>query len=414
MPNSATKKTSEKNHSTRGGWKSRLRMVAVDVLVGAACLGLGIFVVVHWVERQIFTTDNWVALVSPLPKQPIVSDALGSYISDQVFSSVSVEQKIADALPPQAAFLAAPLSAQLKTITTNSARKLVASDAFQTIWSGANRLAMNRLVSTARGQEPLIQSTINQKFNINISDSLGGLRQALGRASEAIPALQPAADKAVDISTDLKARPHQLRQAVRTADALAVLLPLLIAACLLAALALSSHRRHTALLFAITTIILMLVELISIKWLRQGAIDQVRDPAYISAVGYIYDSLVAWLRQMIYWIIAGATIFVGGLLLGGPASWAVSARKLVRLDRVNASRFMVKWREARSWTGRWKGYLWLGIVVLILIGLVAFTSINNQSVINAALLAISLCALIQIIASPPVKGSPIKEQNQTT
>jgi hypothetical protein len=400
MPNSAARKLKKKD-DTPSVWTKRIRAAAVGVLVGVGCLGLAAFVVVHWAERQIFTTDNWVALVSPLPRQPVVSDALGSTISDKVFEAAPVEQEISDALPPRAAFLAKPLASQLKTITTNSARKLVAGDAFQSIWSGANRLAMNRLVSTARNKESPVQAKINQKFDIDISDASGGLRKALGAASNALPALQPAANKAIDISTDLKARPHRLHQVVRSTDTLSVILPLLVVACFLSALAFSNHRRHTALAFAITTIVFMLAELIAIKWLRQETISQVNNLANIPAVTYIYDSLVGWLRHMIYWVLAAMVIAIGGILLGGPADWAVSARKFMRLHNIGNSRAMLKWRQARLWVRQWRGYLWLGASVLVLVSLVTIVPVvNGRSILNALLLVISLCAAVQITASP--------------
>jgi hypothetical protein len=94
------------NKTGRLAW---LRAGIVMLFAVVSCLALSAYVVVHWTERQILTTDNWVALVSPLPKEPVVSTALGSFIGSKVFDSAAVEGKVTDALPPKAEFLAGPI-----------------------------------------------------------------------------------------------------------------------------------------------------------------------------------------------------------------------------------------------------------------------------------------------------------------
>src|SRR3569832_220572 len=113
----ATVKQPEKppSASQRISWVHRLRVALIGLLVLMGCMFFGAYVVVHWGERQILTTNNWVALVGPLPGQPVVSTALGRYVSNQVFAAAPIEQKITEALPEKAAFLAGPLTSQLNT-----------------------------------------------------------------------------------------------------------------------------------------------------------------------------------------------------------------------------------------------------------------------------------------------------------
>ena len=98
------------NHRTRSFFHGFFMVLFIAV----TCLALGAYSIVRWSEHQVLTTDNWVAFVSPLPKQPVVYTALGSYVSAQVFQAASVQQEIANALPPRAAFLASPLTDQLR------------------------------------------------------------------------------------------------------------------------------------------------------------------------------------------------------------------------------------------------------------------------------------------------------------
>ena len=389
------------SHIWLGRWGRWLRTAGIWLLIAVGSLAFGGYVLVHWVERQVLTSDNWVALVSPLPKQPVVSTALGTYVSDQVFAAVPVQDAITNALPPRAAFLAQPLTNQLHSYTTAAAQKLVASDGFQALWTGANRAAIERLLATARGQTPPAQSKLSEKFDITINGTVAQLRQLLGTASEAIPALQPATQKTITIAADLHTRPHRVRQYVRALDILAVVLPLLVAASLLGALAFSRRRRRTLLAITVTVFILMLLELVSVKWLRQEVLGQVQNSANLDAVGYVYDTLVGLLRHMIFVVLILLAVLFGVLVLAGPARWAIALRSYVHMERLRDSRALVWWRSARSWIRRHELYIVLAIVVLVLLGMALFVPITSKVLINAVLLIVSLLAALHIMATPP-------------
>ena len=392
--------TTDPSTPSRRGWRYWLRGVGIGLLILLGSVGFGAFVAVHWVEDQVLTPDHWVALVAPIPKQAVVSTALGSYISDQLFSAVPVEQTITDALPPKAAFLAGPLASQLHSLTTKAAQNAVASDTFQTVWTGANRLAINRLVSNARGQAPPLQARINQKFNVNISGAAPQIRAALGKASTAIPALQPASQKGLQISADLHARRQRLHQAIKTIDTAAAVLPLFVSACLLGALALSARRRRTTLTITVSVIVVMLLELIALKGARQALLDQVHHASNVPAISYVYDTVVGGLRQMIFTAAIVAIIVFCIALAAGPAKWAVSFRSLIHFERVEQSRAMAWWRKARIWIKQWQYYLWLAVAVLVLAYIALFMTVTGQAVANALLLTLSLFALIHIVATP--------------
>jgi hypothetical protein len=261
---------------------------------------------------------------------------------------------------------------------------------------------MDRLLAGARNDKPStpLQSKINEKFNLNLSGTAPKLRGALGGVAEAIPAIQPASQKAVGISTNLHIRSERLREVVRTFDRLAVLLPLFILATLLSALALARRRRQLGFTIVVIVVVLMLCELVSVKWLRQQTLSQVRHGEYLAAVGFVFDSVVSWLKQMMYIVLAGMAAIFGLLLLGGPSKWEGSVRSLLHLDQLRRSRFGDVWRSVRAWCGKRQYFLWLGAVLVVLAGMTLFGAVTTQTVVNALLLAISLIALVHIIATP--------------
>ena len=389
------------SHTRGRGWGRWLRTAGIWLLIGVGSVAFSGYVVVHWIERQVLTSDNWVALVSPLPKQPVVSTALGTYLSDQVFEAVPIQEHIANALPPRAAFLAQPLTNQLHSYTTTAAQKLVASDGFQALWTGANRAAIERLLATARDQTSPVPSKVNEKFAITIDDASTQLRQVLGTASEAIPALQPATHRNLTVVADLHTRPRRLRQYVRALDVLAVVLPLFVAASLLSALAFSSHRRRTLMGITAMVFILALLELISVKWLRQEVLGQVQNSANLNAVAYVYDTVVGLLRHMILVVLVLMAVLFGVLILAGSAQWAIALRSYVHMERLRDSRALVRWRKVRVWTRQYELYIVSAIVVLVLLGVALFFPVTTWVVINALLLIISLLGVLHSMATPP-------------
>jgi hypothetical protein len=397
--------------NTSNKWRSWLRITVVGSLIVVSCIALSAYVLIHWVERQILNTDNYVALVGPLPQKPVVSTALGNLVADKVFDAAPVEEKIKEALPERAAFLASPLTSQLQDLTRNLSRRLVASDGFQTIWVGANRTAMNRLVSQARGQPTELQKRVNERFNIDISGVREGLRTKLGTSATAIPALEQAQEKAVEISTNLHAKRETLHTSIRAADMLAVTLPLLVIACFLWGMAWSLHRRRTALVAFTLVIIFMLIEIIALKWARQQVLDQVRNPANLSAVAYIFDSLVAWLFHMIYVVIWVAVAVLVLLMAAGPARWAQQLRQYIRLDRVRQSSVLSWWREARAWLKRYEYYVWLGATVFVFVLLAASDRVTSGVLTNYLLLLLSIFALVHICATPRFATSRVEPQS---
>ncbi len=387
--------------------RSRITSIVAGLLIAVSCLSLSAYVVVHWAERQVLNTDNWVALVGPLPKQPVVYTALGNYVGNQVFQSVPLEQKIGAALPSRVDFLAGPLTNQLHDITNKAAQKVVASNAFQSIWIAANRTALDRLLNTARGQPAPLQSKLNEKFNLNISDISSQLRAVLGNISVAIPALQPGVEKAITVSVNLHAKADKIRQIIRLIDDLAVILPLLTVASFLSALALSPWRRRTTIEAVVTLIVLMLIELIAIKVLRSRVLGMVNGPANLSAISYIYDTLVAWLKEMIFIVIAVMAVVWVACVLGGTTKVARAFQSYIHIDYLKDSRFIKRWHAFRFMIAKWQKYILIASLVLILAILALFVTINVRSVINGLLLIVGIVSLIHILATPPNVPKPL-------
>lgn len=384
-----------------GAGLSGFQRILSALLAVVCCLAVGSYITAHWVGDQILNTDNWVALVTPLPKEPVVSEALGAYIGKRVFSLADVEQRITNVLPPRADIIAAPIASQLESITVSTSKKVVASDNFQTLWSGANRLAMNRMLAQARGEPTTLQKRLNERFNLNLNGVNGQLRDKLGSAAAAIPALQPASEKAVALSVSLQAKRERLAQFVRSVDYSVAVLPMTTVAAFCGAMALSPKRRRTAMGIAAGCIVVLLLELIAVKVGRQRILGLVQDPANVPAISYIYDTVLASLRHTALWVLGAATLVLAACAAFGPANWARAFRSILHMDHLADTRPAHWWRQTRAVFARHQTAAYLVIAGVALAYMALLMDLSNESTVNVILAALSLIAAVRIVATPP-------------
>src|SRR4051794_34105490 len=101
-----------REHSFRVGQVLRRTMAALLVLVFALLLPVG--TALAWTHRTVFDEDLYLATVAPLGSNPTVTTAVAAQLTDQIYAAVNPEATITSVLPPRAAFLAGPISGQVK------------------------------------------------------------------------------------------------------------------------------------------------------------------------------------------------------------------------------------------------------------------------------------------------------------
>lgn len=85
--------------------------------------------------------------------------AVSAYMTDQVFNTLNVQQRVQEVLPPLAAFLATPLTGQVRTYVAASVNKVIASPAFAQLWVEMNRVAQKQVVAILEGDSTVVPSS---------------------------------------------------------------------------------------------------------------------------------------------------------------------------------------------------------------------------------------------------------------
>jgi hypothetical protein len=149
---------------TRGRRHRRItlaRQIVAAVLAFLAALGLTLSVIGVWAGRTTLDTDRWVETVTPLSQDPAVRAAVSTYSTDQIFSTLNVEQRVKDALPPKAAFLSSPLTDQVHGFVQGAVTKALASPQFAELWPAINRVAHQQIMAILDNNGKVVQTSGN-------------------------------------------------------------------------------------------------------------------------------------------------------------------------------------------------------------------------------------------------------------
>ena len=271
------------------------RMVLSCALTILGLLAFTTFIVVHWTERQVLNVDAWTQTVGQLPKNDAVATSLSDYTIDQLLTSTELENRIEEALPDRAGFLAAPLTEQLESFLDKQTKNVIQSDQFESIWVSTNKAIFNRIVGGAR---ETADSTPQEqaRFVVPLETLRNGIRTILtnnGLVNE------DAANKRSELIVELKTSVHNIQNYIRIIDFLYATVWLLAIVCLIGALLLSRNRRKLLLIIGVSIIVISLLQLIGIRALRPAVLNFFADASAMEAAGVVYDTLLLSFRELI-------------------------------------------------------------------------------------------------------------------
>jgi hypothetical protein len=374
--------------------KGRARIRWLSVLsyffAAIAILAVVALIAVRWSENRILNANGWVSTVAPLPKDPVVASALGTYTVATILDRSNAESRIKNILPPRADFLAAPLFDQINTRANKLATNFISSDQFQSIWIGANRLAISKLLASARGE----QSSTPPKSRAKLQLGLNGLRTVIAGKVGSISR----SSGSESVSVNLKTPQEKFRTFVRTMDNLNSVLPFLIIAAVLGALACAARRpRMLVIIFGCCGVIALLF-LIALNLAKSAIVSEVKQSVYQPAVGRILDSLTANLKTMLVNLFAFSLLVIA-IVVTSHYSKAWFKRRLAAYKN---SMPLVWWRVFRSFVQQKSYYILGGFTVLVLAYLAfAADQLRWSKIINSVLLISILASTLILIKITP-------------
>ncbi len=355
-----------------------------------------------WLRSQVTNTDKYVRTVAPLVSDPSIQDLVADRVTQRLFEEVDVQTAIEEALPERAAFLSGALTSGVQTLVREATLRLVQSDQFATLWTQANRLAHEQMVSVLTGSSSGAVSTKDGTVTLDLSTV----------ANEVVSQLK---DRGIDIFNSVNLEPGRFTIEIFQSDAItraqlafdlfntvAVVLPFITILLFVGGIFLFPNRRRGALWASVALSLGMAVLLLGLvigRTIYLGAIPSSVMPQ--DAAAAFFDTLVRFLRQSARALLAVGIIGVLGTIIFGPGSGARRFRGWFArlLGRVGdeAGEHGIDFGPVGQWVGRNLTALRIGVGVLAALLLIAWDQPTATVVFVVAILALLVLGVFEIV-----------------
>ena len=287
-----------------------------------------------WVKRQILSTPKWVAASDKILAEPKVQEALSTYIVDQIYSNVDVQQELSDKLPEGWKGVAGPLAAGIRTPAATAVEKILSSDRVLKIWHTVNEKAHQALVNVLE-DKTRVGSTKDGQVTLDISEIVRIVGTDLGIPASVMDRLPADVGQITIFESSSLA---SIQNAVKIVNILGPILFVVIVALYALAVWLARGRRRLTLRNVGWSIIVVGLLLTTMRRLTGNYIDSIiTDPQYSVAGKIIFGILSELLFDTAWLLITWGAIIVAGMLVIGPnriATWARrTAAPVLNADR---------------------------------------------------------------------------------
>lgn len=378
----------ELRRSTHGG-RRRWRSIGAWVLLVLACILAIVSVLVVFVRNEVLDTDSYVATVTPLASDPAIQTAVAAKVSHRLVTDTDLQQRVKNALPPRAGFLAAPISSGVESATNQITLKVVQSPRFQTFWVDANRRAHEQIVALLTGSTTRALQATNGQVVIDLSKVEQQAKQALD--AHGITVFDKVPAKAPTLVLFRSSQVTKVQSLVRFLNRLAVVLPLLTLLAYVGVVLLTRDRRRGLVRAAAGLALSMALVLVVAAVARNQYLSSLHPDQPKDAAAAVFDAIAALLLDSVRTLlIIAVLVLVGGMVAGSGwfRSWWAARHWPRWLTEGPVPAFVV---------GHRKGLQWATLTVGVLV-IVVWSHPSTFVVVVIALVALALVGLLGLYA----------------
>lgn len=381
-------------HDHPGAFSKGWRMLLIMFCVAAATALLVVGNALFWAGDTLVNNDRYVKTVTPLLQDTAIQAAVAGYTTNKLFENVNVDQVIQNALPPRAAFLAEPLSNQVKTGTDQALKKVLASDKFQAVWARSNGKAHEQFIAAIK------QS--NGDGIIHLQDVYDQLSQSLSDTKLSFLAGKSLPPSVGSIEVVKATWVPTARTIINNIGWIKPVTLIGVAAFSAAAIWLSRNRRKMVIVLGSFFTAGMLVSLVTLR-AGKAIIVSHTAPAYQTAADHAVHIITrTFVAQTVTLLLVGLVIVIAAWI-SGPYHLATVARRRIDLllsGQLHQAIFGRRETAMTRWIGKHKLLLqWLAVAIIAAIMLLV--RLSPKAVIVYVIIVILLVSIIEILAAPP-------------
>ena len=365
--------------------RSRGRTIGSWVLIVLACLLAVLSVVVVYARNELLNTDTFVATVAPLAKDPAVQTAVATRVSDNLVARTDVEQRVKDALPVRAGFLANPITGAVHSATYQITLKLVQSQQFQHLWELALRRSHAQVDNLLLGNKVGALQSTNGKVTVDLTQVENAAKKQLEAHGLSVFNKVPnyTGTPFVLFQSDQLAK---LQRWVRFLNRLALVLPIVAILVFAGAVLLAKDRRrglvHAASGLAVSMAVLLIAANVGRNQYLQSLSPRQSKAATTAVIDTVDASLLDSVRTVL--VLAAVVALVAFVVGLGPVRrWWANRATPSWLTSGPVHDVVAAHRRAFQWV-----VVALGLVVLVL---------WNQPTVKVALIVVLVTLFFVIV-----------------
>jgi hypothetical protein len=376
-----------------GPRRHRIRSVTTVVLIVLTSLAILATTVGVWLNRSVWDTDRYVALVEPVADDPAVIDALATKLTDEVFVALDVQDRVERAvseiprIPDSATFVIGPIVAATKNLVHGRVETFLASDRFHDLWVRVNEAVHTKVVALLDGDYASLPNLelAGGEVRLNLVSAVatvlrnvvqGGVTglglditvptipadldssAAIAKLGSALGVTLPADFGQVTIMTQEQLTGYQ--QAARRVQRIGWLLVALSIVLVIACVLVGVNRRRVAIGLGLGVVVALILGGAVLRRVGAQIVDTIAAPTAKAVTRQVFETVGGSLRHA--GILVGVCALAVSLFayLTGKPRWLVAGTG--RLRALTASRSGGA-SELEAWAAARTGPLRVGIVV---------------------------------------------------
>ncbi|MFJ3612552.1 MULTISPECIES: hypothetical protein [Streptomyces] len=387
----------------------RLRSFFSGLLVVIGCVLVPLGLVAAWTADLLGDTDRYVQTVSPLASDPDIQAAVANRVTGAVMEHIDLPTLLEGVAPDQRPLaekalgkLGDSLESAVSSFVHDRAQDVVASPAFETIWTDANRAIHTSLDRALTGDQDGAVKIETDTVTIDLAPVIERVKERLVDSGLTV------AGKIPEIHTDFTVLRSDDIGKAKTGFALlqtmGVWLPV-IAVLLVAGGVLLAVRRRRALVaaalgFAFAAVVLG-IALTVFRTVYLNALPSSVSPA---AAGTVYDTLIRFLRTSVRVCAVLGVLVALVAWLSGPSRPAVLVRGLwhsgITATRSTADRAGMRLGPVGGFVRRFRTWIVWILVAAAALAFVLWPHPTGWVVFGLALALLFALAVMDFLAEP--------------
>ncbi|MET9888333.1 hypothetical protein ABZZ20_35505 [Streptomyces sp. NPDC006430] len=415
--------TLESEAAKRRPPRHRLRSFLSAVLIVVGCVLAPLGIVAAWTADLVGNTDRYVATVAPLASDPDVQAAVANRVTNAVMEHIDLKALLEDAAPDQRPLLEKALGklgdsleGAVRSFVHDKAQDVVASDAFETVWTQANRTIHTAFVRALTGSGDGAVEIKNDSVTLDLAPVIEQVKTRLVDSGLSI------ASKIPDVHTDftiLRAdNIGRVKTGFRLLELVGLWLPILAVVLAAVGVLLSTHRRRTLITTALGFAAATLVLAIALTVFRTVYLNALPDDVSQPAASSVYDALVRLLRVTIRMVISLGVVLALAAWLSGPGHYPTVIRQVwhsgITATRTAAGRAGLRTGPVGTFVGRYHDWINWILVAAAVLAYVLWSYPTGWVVVGLALALLFALALTDFLAEEEGTGGPIEPTENRT